>query len=196
MPPRPGDEAEDGPREASEAGEQVAPAVEEEDVQDGEDVMDVDGNGADDEDDNNEDDDEEEEEEEEADDEDDGEDGSDGGKEAAASAAGDDAGPSTDTAAASSQASTSKSRAKALQTFPNARLKRVMRLDSSVRSVNNEAVAVADKAVTMFIEFLAKQSQKSSARAKRKTIQYRDVALTVKEIEALDFLEDIVPMLS
>lgn len=64
-----------------------------------------------------------------------------------------------------------------------------MKNDPDVSLVPNESAFLVAKATELFIESLARESFVHTARAKKKTVQKRDVDLAIGTVDALTFLE-------
>ncbi|KAL0234881.1 hypothetical protein GEMRC1_001466 [Eukaryota sp. GEM-RC1] len=78
--------------------------------------------------------------------------------------------------------------------LPLARIKRIIKADPDVKNVASDAVNVMSYAAVLFAETLSKESFKYTSDAKRKTLQYVDVAKACKDIDQFDFLHEIVPI--
>ena len=72
---------------------------------------------------------------------------------------------------------------------PLSRIRALMKLDPDLNIASSEAVFAVAKATEMFIESLARESYTFTAQAKKKTIQKRDVDLTITSVDSLMFLE-------
>lgn len=55
--------------------------------------------------------------------------------------------------------------------------------------INTEAAFAVAKATELFIESLAREAFSYTAKAKKKTVQKRDVDLAISNVDALMFLE-------
>eukprot|EP00761_Pharyngomonas_kirbyi_P004671 gb/GECH01004676.1/.p1 GENE.gb/GECH01004676.1/~~gb/GECH01004676.1/.p1 ORF type:complete len:108 (+),score=35.62 gb/GECH01004676.1/:1-324(+) len=82
---------------------------------------------------------------------------------------------------------------KELVDLPLSRVKRIMKSDSDVKLISQEAVVLTTKAAELLIEHVAENGYKNSNQEGRKTLQYKDLAFAVKEHEYFDFLYDILP---
>ncbi|XP_053978866.1 DNA polymerase epsilon subunit 4-like [Hylaeus anthracinus] len=76
-----------------------------------------------------------------------------------------------------------------LSKLPLGRIKTIIKMDPEVNMVNQEAVFLIAKSTELFIDSLAKESYKHTARMKKKTIQKRDVESAINNVDALVFLE-------
>ncbi|KAG2211649.1 histone-fold-containing protein [Mucor mucedo] len=77
--------------------------------------------------------------------------------------------------------------------LPLARIKRVIKEDKDVSLINAEATFCIAYATELFMEYLVTEAFTKAKKEKRKTVYYRDLAGTVKEIEQFEFLEDVIP---
>ncbi|KAI8364954.1 histone-fold-containing protein [Blakeslea trispora] len=77
--------------------------------------------------------------------------------------------------------------------LPLARVKRVIKEDKDVSLINAEATFCIAYATELFMEYLVTEAFSKAKQEKRKTVYYRDLASTVKEIEQFEFLEDVIP---
>jgi len=77
--------------------------------------------------------------------------------------------------------------------FPLARVQRIIKTDEDVNKITSEAVFLIAKSTEFFLENFVTESYKSTKRDKRRTIQYKDLAKAVQDIDSLEFLTDIVP---
>ncbi|KAM9986067.1 hypothetical protein ACTFIZ_004320 [Dictyostelium cf. discoideum] len=75
--------------------------------------------------------------------------------------------------------------------LPVARIKRIMRCDKDVKIISSDAVMLVAKSTEMFLDYLVKEAYKASG--KKKTLQYKDLASTIKGVDNLDFLSEIIP---
>eukprot|EP01080_Neovahlkampfia_damariscottae_P007764 gene7764-12234_t len=82
---------------------------------------------------------------------------------------------------------------KNLADLPLARVKRIMKSDTDVKLISQEAVLLVTKAAENLLSELAKDSVTQTIKENRKTIQYKDIVNAVKDKNHFDFLEDIVP---
>ncbi|KAK5575162.1 hypothetical protein RB653_010418 [Dictyostelium firmibasis] len=76
--------------------------------------------------------------------------------------------------------------------LPVARIKRIMKSDKDVKLISSDAVMLVTKSTEMFLQYLVKEASKSCG-TKKKTLQYKDLASTIKDVENLDFLSEIIP---
>ena len=78
-------------------------------------------------------------------------------------------------------------------TIPFRAIKRTMKLDGDIATVQNEAAIVMTLAAEMFIKRLAKESHNKAKTKGRNTIRYEDVAEARTKTPALSFLETLIP---
>ncbi|EFA83640.1 putative histone-like transcription factor [Heterostelium album PN500] len=76
--------------------------------------------------------------------------------------------------------------------LPVARIRRIIKSDKDVKLIANDATLLITKSTELFLDFIVRESYKKTT-GKRKILQYKDIASTVKEIESLEFLSDIIP---
>ncbi|KAI8890245.1 histone-fold-containing protein [Backusella circina FSU 941] len=77
--------------------------------------------------------------------------------------------------------------------LPIARIKRVIKEDKDVSLINAEATFCIAYATELFMEYLVTEAFTKAKKDKRKTVYYKDLANTVKEVEQFEFLEDVIP---
>ena len=80
--------------------------------------------------------------------------------------------------------------------LPLARVRKIMKYDDEVTNVREEAVVAVARAAELFLEYLVEETYREASRQARhavKRLTYADLSRTVREIEALHFLADIVP---
>ncbi|XP_049851342.1 uncharacterized protein LOC126325878 [Schistocerca gregaria] len=90
--------------------------------------------------------------------------------------------------------------------IPLARVRRIVKKDPEIKSIASDACFLIAKATEIFIEHLAVLSYAEMKKAGRKNnIQYKDLSLSVlcdtmkptakvvKEVEEMEFLNDIIP---
>lgn len=77
--------------------------------------------------------------------------------------------------------------------LPLARIKRVIKEDKDVSLINAEATFCIAYATELFMEYLVTEAFAKAKKEKRKTVYYKDLAGTVKEVEQFEFLEDVIP---
>ncbi|KAI8066260.1 histone-fold-containing protein [Gilbertella persicaria] len=77
--------------------------------------------------------------------------------------------------------------------LPLARVKRVIKEDKDVSLINAEATFCIAYATELFMEYLVTEAFNKAKKEKRKTVYYKDLASTVKEIEPFEFLDDVIP---
>ncbi|GAM26591.1 hypothetical protein SAMD00019534_097660 [Acytostelium subglobosum LB1] len=85
-----------------------------------------------------------------------------------------------------------KKKKKSATALPVARIKRIMRTDKDVKLISSDASLLITKSTELFLEYLAKEAFKKTT-GKRKLLSYKELSSAVKEIEALEFLADIIP---
>ncbi|KAL7305879.1 hypothetical protein TKK_0001887 [Trichogramma kaykai] len=78
-----------------------------------------------------------------------------------------------------------------LTKLPIGRVKNIIKSDSSINLINQEAVFLITMATELFIDSLAKESYKYTHQAKKKTIQKNDIQSAISNAEALLFLDGI-----
>jgi len=88
-----------------------------------------------------------------------------------------------------------KGRTPAVQglTIPFRAIKRTMKLDPDIGTVQNEAAIVTTMAAELFIKALATQSHQRAKSKGRNTIRYEDVAEARAHDPALSFLATLIP---
>ena len=77
--------------------------------------------------------------------------------------------------------------------FPISRVKKIIRADTDITQCQGDAVLMMTALAEVFVDHLTRQSSRVSDAERRKTITYRDVALTVGEDPRLSFLEEVIP---
>ncbi|KAL9179528.1 hypothetical protein ACHAXT_008818 [Thalassiosira profunda] len=77
--------------------------------------------------------------------------------------------------------------------IPFRTIKRIMKLDSSLGIVQNDAAIVATAALELFVERMAKKSLELSQKKGRNTIKYDDVAEARAGDPAMSFLDLLLP---
>lgn len=78
-------------------------------------------------------------------------------------------------------------------TIPFRAVKRTMKIDADVATVQNEAAIVATYAVELFVKKLAKESHRYAKKRGHNTIKYEDVAEARVKNESLAFLDTLLP---
>mmetsp|Transcript_10125 Transcript_10125/g.14856 ORF Transcript_10125/g.14856 Transcript_10125/m.14856 type:complete len:172 (-) Transcript_10125:523-1038(-) len=88
-----------------------------------------------------------------------------------------------------------KGRTPAVQglSIPFRAIKRTMKLDSDIGTVQNEAAIVTTMAAELFVKRLATQSHQNAKNKGRNTIRYEDVAEARSNDPSLSFLEILIP---
>ncbi|KAF5952820.1 hypothetical protein HYC85_010764 [Camellia sinensis] len=82
-------------------------------------------------------------------------------------------------------------------TFPNSRVKKIMKLDKDINKVNSEALFLISCSTDLFLQFLAEKSARVAIEKKRKTIKLEHLRVAVKRHQPTsDFLLDSLPMSS
>eukprot|EP00118_Oscarella_pearsei_P027844 m.311361 g.311361 ORF g.311361 m.311361 type:complete len:123 (+) comp66852_c0_seq1:51-419(+) len=87
-----------------------------------------------------------------------------------------------------SQGVTASKQERLLQ-LPLARVKNMIKIDPDISLASQESVFLIAKATELFVASLAKEVHRKAKEGKRKTLQRRDIDLTIEEIEQLAFLE-------
>ncbi|KAJ3238785.1 hypothetical protein HDU81_007174 [Chytriomyces hyalinus] len=77
--------------------------------------------------------------------------------------------------------------------IPIPRVKAIMKEDEDVLLVGLDASAAVAFAAEAFLEYFGKKCLESAVGDKRKTVQYKDMVKTVREVSNLNFLEDLIP---
>jgi DNA polymerase epsilon subunit 4 len=72
--------------------------------------------------------------------------------------------------------------------LPFSRIKRIIKEDKEISSCSQEATHLISLATELFIKRLVAQSNDYATYDKRRTIQYKDVARVVSDMEKYDFL--------
>ena len=70
-----------------------------------------------------------------------------------------------------------------------------MKEDENTPTISQDFLYLACKSAELFAASLAKESFEFAKYERRKTVNYRDVVRAVREIESMDFLSEIVPVL-
>ncbi|XP_076904116.1 nuclear transcription factor Y subunit C-3-like [Bidens hawaiensis] len=79
--------------------------------------------------------------------------------------------------------------------FPPARVKRIMKLDTEINKINSDALFAISNATEMFLKLLAEKSMQVTVEKKRKTIKAEDMRIAVKRHRpTADFLLDSIPV--
>eukprot|EP00545_Synedropsis_sp_CCMP1620_P012514 CAMPEP_0119003088 /NCGR_PEP_ID=MMETSP1176-20130426/343_1 /TAXON_ID=265551 /ORGANISM="Synedropsis recta cf, Strain CCMP1620" /LENGTH=175 /DNA_ID=CAMNT_0006954651 /DNA_START=85 /DNA_END=612 /DNA_ORIENTATION=- len=88
-----------------------------------------------------------------------------------------------------------KGRTPAVQglTIPFRAVKRTMKMDPDIGTVQNEAAIMTTLAAELFVKSLASQSHQNAKNKGRNTIRYEDVAEARTKDPALNFLETLIP---
>jgi histone H3/H4 len=88
-----------------------------------------------------------------------------------------------------------KGRTPAVQglSIPFRAIKRTMKMDSDIGTVQNEAAIMTTMAAELFVKKLASQSHQIAKDKGRNTIRYEDVAEARTKDPALNFLEPLIP---
>ncbi|KAF8517421.1 histone-fold-containing protein, partial [Hysterangium stoloniferum] len=73
--------------------------------------------------------------------------------------------------------------------LPTARVQRIMKADKELPSCNKEAVFLISVATEEFIKRLGQAGQQQATKAKRSTVQRKDVVAAVRRTDELIFLE-------
>ncbi|KAK9787375.1 hypothetical protein WJX73_008666 [Symbiochloris irregularis] len=77
--------------------------------------------------------------------------------------------------------------------LPLSRIKKLIKQEGSVKAISAEAAFAVARATEMLVEALAVRASAHMREGQRSIIIYKDVASSVKEWPAADFLADIVP---
>ncbi|KAF4521443.1 hypothetical protein B566_EDAN010600 [Ephemera danica] len=77
--------------------------------------------------------------------------------------------------------------------LPLSRIKQIIKLDPDVDRVNNDAVFIITKATELFLEMFGKEIYKFTARAKKKTVQMRDINSCIDDVCCMQFLDGVFP---
>mmetsp|Transcript_21785 Transcript_21785/g.25941 ORF Transcript_21785/g.25941 Transcript_21785/m.25941 type:complete len:238 (+) Transcript_21785:143-856(+) len=77
--------------------------------------------------------------------------------------------------------------------IPFRAIKRTMKIDPDIATVQNEAAMVATYAVELFVKKMVKQSYDSAKKRGRNTVRYEDLAEVRANNSNLDFLDTILP---
>eukprot|EP00033_Pygsuia_biforma_P004252 GCRY01004662.1.p1 GENE.GCRY01004662.1~~GCRY01004662.1.p1 ORF type:complete len:216 (+),score=36.58 GCRY01004662.1:131-778(+) len=75
-------------------------------------------------------------------------------------------------------------------TYPLARVKKIVRLDSEIKQVSNEAVVMITRAAEIFTQYLAEESFKHTLQSKKRTVTLEHLRSAVDDIPDLWFLQD------
>jgi len=98
----------------------------------------------------------------------------------------------TKSSSSTSTTTTRKPRSSATQ-LPIARVRRIMKSDKDVKIISADALFLVTKSTEMFLEYLVKEAYKKTTHDSRKILSYKDLATTVKDVDSLEFLDDIIP---
>ncbi|KAI9329033.1 hypothetical protein DFJ73DRAFT_631499, partial [Zopfochytrium polystomum] len=77
--------------------------------------------------------------------------------------------------------------------LPLTRIRSIAKEDWDISTLGNEACVAISAATVAFMEVFAGEVAKRVAEDKRRSVTYKDVVRTVKGVEKLQFLEDIIP---
>eukprot|EP01132_Coremiostelium_polycephalum_P000963 gene963-1226_t len=77
--------------------------------------------------------------------------------------------------------------------LPIARVKRIMKHDKDVKHISNDALMLIAKSTELFLDYIVKEAYKKTSSEKKKILSYKDLSSTVKDLDNLEFLSDIIP---
>ncbi|KAI9143149.1 histone-fold-containing protein [Paraphysoderma sedebokerense] len=77
---------------------------------------------------------------------------------------------------------------------PISKVKKIMKEDKDVSIVSGDAVFLVAASTEIMIEQLMQKAYEYTRRDNRKTLQYKDIANAVKNVDGLEFLMDTIPM--
>mmetsp|Transcript_16679 Transcript_16679/g.20804 ORF Transcript_16679/g.20804 Transcript_16679/m.20804 type:complete len:163 (-) Transcript_16679:150-638(-) len=78
-------------------------------------------------------------------------------------------------------------------TLPFRAVKRIMKIDEDVATVQNEAAILVTHAAELFLKKMAKDSHQNAKSRARNTIRYEDVAEARVNCDAMGFLDTLIP---
>lgn len=73
--------------------------------------------------------------------------------------------------------------------LPLTRVRTIVKMDSDVNLVNQEAIFLITKSTELFIESMAREAYKYTSQSKKKTVQKQDVQSVIDNVDSLAFLE-------
>ncbi|KAJ3074361.1 hypothetical protein HDU98_011430 [Podochytrium sp. JEL0797] len=77
--------------------------------------------------------------------------------------------------------------------IPLSRVKAIMKEDEDVSMIAADSIIALAFAGELFLEYFAEKTFEATQRDKRRTVAYKDMARTVREVSNLNFLEDLFP---
>eukprot|EP00128_Syssomonas_multiformis_P002485 Colp12_sorted_trinity150504_noHs@3519 len=77
--------------------------------------------------------------------------------------------------------------------LPLARVKKIMKSDPDVNMISQDSLFLVARATELFVEHFAQKAQLNTSKAKRKTVQYKDLSSLPDEYEEFQFLADAIP---
>lgn len=80
--------------------------------------------------------------------------------------------------------------------LPLSRVRKIIKYDSEVSTVREDAVTAIARATELFLEYFLEETYREAStrsRGRVKRLNYDDFSKTVQEIEALHFLADVIP---
>jgi histone H3/H4 len=77
--------------------------------------------------------------------------------------------------------------------LPLARVRKIIKSDPDVKKISNDASILIAHSTELFIHFILREGYQITTDDGRKTLQYKDLAMSVQENEVLDFLLDVIP---
>ncbi|KAI9204776.1 histone-fold-containing protein [Polychytrium aggregatum] len=89
--------------------------------------------------------------------------------------------------------SDAKYKASTSSTFPQTRVKRIIKEDKDIMNCQNDAVFAVTVATELFLQKFAEMAYNQARKRNAKSIAYGDVASAVQMTERFRFLEDVVP---
>ena len=94
---------------------------------------------------------------------------------------------------ASSNATNSKKSAAKSLTLPFRAIKRIMKIDKDIATVQNESAILTSYAAELFVTKLAQESHTRARNRSRNTVRYEDVAEARASNPSMSFLEPLIP---
>lgn len=76
--------------------------------------------------------------------------------------------------------------------FPLTRIRTIMKMDPDLTIASQDSVYLLAKATELFVQYQATESYKVTKQAKRKTVQKKDLDVTINELDSMAFLEGAV----
>ncbi|KAJ3056530.1 hypothetical protein HK102_011186, partial [Quaeritorhiza haematococci] len=78
-------------------------------------------------------------------------------------------------------------------TFPQARVKKIMKEDKEVVAVGTDAVFLVALATEKFVEMVSRKAYQFTKQDNRKGVSYKDLSKAIRDVDQLEFLSDVIP---